>query len=201
MKLFRVALSLLAACSLALPIAVAEGQAAIPDVSGAWTLDLSASLPDDEVPCVFTGSAVITQSGDQVTGPADLTLASGPAACPGEMTGTLTGTVFLGQLGEPTVNGVIEGALGEAAVEGTFTTAMVAAAGLLAAALPMQEPTSGGGSMSVTTGPFAGTGGTWSAAAAAPVPTLAPLALTALVLLLLAAGFFVLRRQELHRAA
>jgi hypothetical protein len=201
MRLHRVVMSVAATCVAMAPIGIAHGQGPA-DISGTWALDASVSLPDELIPCVYEGSAVVSQTADTVTGPTDLALVSGSSSCPAEMAGTLSGKVSLGKIGETVVNGVIDGgALGQAAFTGSFTTvvAPVAAAGFMATAIVMQGPSSGVGSIGVTAGPFTGASGTWAAAVAPAVPTLGPLVLTILVALLLAAGFLILRRQQAPR--
>ena len=201
MRPHRIVMSLVATSVAVAPIGLAYGQGP-EDISGTWALDASVLLPDETIPCVYEGSAVVSQVADTVTGPTDLALVSGPSGCPAEMAGTLSGKVALGKIGETVVNGVIDGgALGQADFTGSFTTvvAPVSAAGFVATAMVMQGPSSGIGGIGVTEGPFAGASGTWAAALAPAVPALAPLALTILVLLLLAAGFFALRRQQAPR--
>lgn len=181
-----------------------------PDVGGTWRLNASTLLSGEEVPCEYQGDLPLTQEGDSWNGPADLMLLSGPAACPGEMTGDLTGMLSPSdQVGVTDITGTISGADPEG--KASFT-------GIISVGAPPQvdgapdrpasagvEPTAddslqGGGSLSVDQGLYMGVGGTWSAARLATsvlqIPVLTPLGLTLLVLLILAAGALVLRRRR-----
>lgn len=204
MRLSRIATILLAVLVTVAPAAIALAQIAPPSIAGTWTLDANVTIEGEEVPCVFHGTTTITQDGFAVSGPANLTLVSGPDTCPGEMSGTLTGEVGTGNFGETLVSGAIDGGspAGSADFNGSFSAPMAGIAGpraLVAMALAMQAQ-SGNGSISVGSGPFAGASGTWMASAPA-VPTLQPLGLLILVALLLAVGYIVLRRQGLQRPA
>ncbi|MGD8329488.1 MAG: IPTL-CTERM sorting domain-containing protein [Acidobacteriota bacterium] len=204
MKISRSATFLLAVLVTVAPAAVALAQIGPPSIAGTWTLDANVTIEGEELPCVYNGTTTITQDGSVVSGPANLSLVSGPAACPGELSGTLTGEVGTGNFGEALVSGAIDGGspAGSADFNGSFSAPMAGIAGpraLVAMALAMQAQ-SGNGSLNVVSGPFAGAGGTWMASAPA-VPTLQPLGLLILVGLLLAAGYIVLRRQGLQRPA
>jgi hypothetical protein len=205
MKPSRIVMPLVVAVLAAIPAGAALGQVAPPDLSGMWTLEANVTTEGEELPCVYRGSVDLAQDGSTVNGPANLALVSGPMSCPAELTGVLTGTAAYGQFNEPIVSGSIDGGSpsGVADFNGSFSEPVVGIArgGMLLMAMAMQAPSTGNGSVNVTSGPFAGTGGSWTATSAGAVPTLAPLGLTILVALLLAAGFFVLRRQQLDHAA
>jgi len=205
MKLSRICAALFAASIIIVPAATAFAQAAPPSIAGTWALHAEVTPEGEEVPCIFEGTTTLAQEGTAVNGPATLSLVSGPASCPAELSGTLDGTVGIGRIGETTVSGTIKGSApaGDADFSGTFSPVVVSIASpraLVAMALAMQAPMSGSGSISVGTGPFAGAGGTWMASAPA-VPMLNPLGLLLLVALLLLAGYIALRRQQARRPA
>jgi len=187
---------LVAAALLVLAFGVAAPASAQVDFSGTWSLDVETSEPvpvgastpalDTKLvmdPCVYSGTVVLTQVGDAVSGPAELVLVSGPASCPAEMTGMLMGTLSSDGMGGFLIDGTIEGSdpTGTTSFSGTIS------------------PNPGGnGDLTVTKGDFAGTGGTWSAVLqqfVLEVPTLGPIGLGLLTLLLLGAGAWILARQ------
>jgi hypothetical protein len=176
--------------------ASAQVQAQV-DFSGTWRLDVEANepvamgtsapalAPKQGAPCLYSGTVVLTQVGDQVSGPAELFLISGPASCPAEMSGMLTGTLSAGDvMGSMLISGMIDGAdpSGVTTFSGTLS------------------PNPGGsGDFAVTQGDFIGTGGTWLAVlqqSILEIPGLGPLGLGLLTVLLLAAGAWILARSQ-----
>jgi hypothetical protein len=144
-----------------------------------------ALAPKQGAPCLYSGTVVLTQVGDQVSGPAELFLISGPASCPAEMSGMLTGTLSAGDvMGSMLISGMIDGAdpSGVTTFSGTLS------------------PNPGGsGDFAVTQGDFIGTGGTWLAVlqqSILEIPGLGPLGLGLLTVLLLAAGAWILARSQ-----
>lgn len=185
---------------------------ALPDFSGTWSLDMQATLepavgaPSSLTPtpgiaaavvCHFSGQVTLAQDGSSVFGPVDMTLESGGVECPPEMAGNLSGTVSSDLKGSYTINGAINGTLGSASFSGTLSSPSPGVPALLLAAF---QGGGSGGDIDVTEGPFAGASGTWSATLLAPVPTLTPVALLVLVILLLTVGAFALRRDPDARA-
>lgn len=193
-------LPILAVLALAV-VAPAALQAQILDLTGTWTLEVEAFpsepeiaaesaapaagpvlQPKQEEPCLYSGTVVASQDGNQWTGPAELSLVSGPAECPAEMIGDLTGTLSEAD-GVILIDGFIDGAdpTGHSTFAGTIS------------------PNPGGdGNFAVDEGSFAGTAGTWIAQlqhSAEEIPELTPVGLAILTLLLLAAGAWVLSRQ------
>jgi hypothetical protein len=184
-------LALLLTLLLPAPAAHAQGL----DVTGSWSIQMHTQFTDEGgavvVGCIFDGTANVVQTGSQFTGDATVTLTSGGMTCPPTMSAGLSGDVT----GNTVSMGMAMG--GGAFGTGTFT-----------GTVPPAPPKGGAGaSMSgtfaVTDGPFAGTGGTWSALQLAPiaaVPALGPKGLAALALLLLAAALWLLlRRSALQR--
>lgn len=198
-RVFAIPVTAVLTLAVAAPAAV---QAQILDLTGTWTLELEAAPVEGEVvpvaaarqagpvlqpkgvavePCVYSGTVVATQDGAQWTGPAELSLVSGPVECPAEMLGDLTGELSEDG-GVIFITGVIDGGqLGHATFDGTVS------------------PNPGGsGIMAVDEGPFAGTDGTWIAQlqhSVEEIPELTPVGLGVLTLLLLAAGAWMLSRQ------
>lgn len=170
---------------LLLAAALTTASAAAQDVAGTWNITSSTLLGGEEVDCVYSGTGVISQEGAAVSGPVELDLQSGPAACPSTLEGMLSGEV-----GDGLVAGTItDDELGVVDFSGTL--AMMAAAGVAYAAdTEMIE-----GDQVIVEGPFEGSG-TWSAILAAPAPTLPSTVLVVLALLLAAAGALVLRRRR-----
>jgi len=150
---------------------------ALSDLTGNWSLQTTVQLPDEGGTCEYSGQASITQAGGAISGFADLLLVSGPGPCPAEMSANLSG-VLAGSI-PYVVNGTLSGPLGETAFTGSLTP----------------NP-GGGGTFDVRQGGFAGSAGTWSAQLLrAAIPSLAPISLTILTLLLLASGTWILSRQ------
>lgn len=190
--------TVLAALVLALAVAVPVHSQGLPDFSGTWNLDVEATEPvvqpmsgapilgsKQGAPCVYSGTVELTQDGDQVMGPAQLFLVSGPESCPAEMSGNLTGTIGPGELaGSFMIVGMIDGAdpTGVTSFSGTLS------------------PNPGGqGTLAVTQGDFIGTDGTWMAVLqqfGVSIPTLGRWGVAVLTVLLLAAGAWVLSRSQ-----
>lgn len=187
------------AVTMAAPAAL---QAQILDLTGTWNLELEA-FPEGEVaqeaaaqeagpvleprgelvePCLYSGTVVASQDGDDWTGPAELSLVSDPAECPAEMIGDLTGTLTEDG-GTIFITGFIDGGdpSGNATFDGTIS------------------PNPGGaGTMTVDQGAFEGTEGDWIAVlqqSVLEIPELTPVGMAVLTLLLLAAGAWLLSRQ------
>ena len=176
-------LSLLAAAALvaASPLHAQPAQ----DLSGAWQMDMAADLPAEELPelrvaqpleaadCVYAGDCQMQQSGNDLTGTVELTLVSGPEDCPPEMTATLDGNVDGSE-----VFGTLKGPQGTAGFSGA-------------------EDNSFSGTFEATEGPFAGSTGEWLAERSIlAIPALTGTGLTVLLLALLAAGAWMLRRER-----
>jgi len=166
-------------------------QAQTPDVSGAWTLEVTGLLPDQNVACTFQGTAQVVQNGDTISGTAQLTLVSGPEGCPAEMLAEISGSWD----GE-TLFGTLEGGdLGTASFTGSVGAPKAAGVATRASVPAVQ------GTYDVTLGGFQGTMGTWAAAimvgAQISIPTLGAWALLLLATLLLGTGVWVLRRRHL----
>lgn len=153
------------------------------DVQGPWLLEASASLSMPEgLVCDFEGAAEIFQDGTVISGDADLTLVAGPDGCPLEMSAQLTGIAADGVINMGVLMG---GNLGEADFQG--------AAGNLAGTLQ--------GSFQTTSGPFAGSDGSWFARrqeSVLAIPTLNDWGLALMAVLVFVAGsLFMLRRRRL----
>jgi hypothetical protein len=159
---------LLAACLLAAAPAL-HAQV----LSGTWTMDTTVDLPQDGGTCVYAGDCRMHRDGDDLSGTVDLTLVSGPAECPKEMTAALDGIVE----GDSVAGTLSGGELGMADFDG-------------------DEGNSLSGAFTATAGPFAGSSGTWSAQrqSVLAIPTLAGVGLAVLALALLAGGGWMLRR-------
>lgn len=196
MRAPRVLIALIAAAVAVAAPAVLDAQ--ILDLTGTWSLELEAIPNEGEIapeagpvlrpegiaiqPCVYSGTVVATQDGNQWTGPAELSLVSGPAECPAEMIGDLTGT--LSEVGGTIfIDGFIDG--GDPSGNATFSGTI--------------SPNPGGsGTMIVNQGSFLGTEGDWTAVllqSVLEIPELTPAGLAVLTLLLLAAGAWLLGRQ------
>lgn len=159
-----------------------------PDLSGRWTLNATGQLPDENLPCVFEGSGLMSQDGTQLTGQASLMLVSGPAACPAEMmadlTGSLDGSIFTGILDGGDLFGILD-----------FTGQVDPVPAV--AVSPLSARTLAGRFTVRPGGPFGGTTGGWSAArilSVLEIPTLTGVGVAALIALLAAASFVLLRR-------
>lgn len=180
LRRFRVAALFLLALPVLLVATPAAAQAPPPDYSGTWSLSTTAELPDDGGTCIFEGTAQVTQDGTDLAGTANLSLINGPPDCPPAMMADLDGEVE--DDGCIELGLLLGGNFGEA----SFTGCPGEAADTLV------------GSFQVTSGPFEGGGGTWTAVIGASVlaiPTLSALGLAALVVLLMLTGAWIARRR------
>lgn len=174
------------------------------DYSGVWTLTTVTTLPDETLPCNYEGTAVITQVGTALSGQAELTLTSGPGACPSEMSAQVTGVVngtevelgllLGGQFGEATFTSVSR------PLVNASSEAHISAQSGGPVAKP--EAVNLNGPFNVTKGAFAGQGGNWNAVfkagfSIAIIPTLAYYGALIFGILLLAIGGFRLRRRHI----
>lgn len=152
------------------------------DLTGTWMLELTVLLDGEGEPCRYSGTVVASQDEASWTGPAELVLVSGPAECPAEMIGDLTGSLNEDG-GVIFITGFVDGGdpSGVATFDGTIS------------------PNPGGtGTMIVTQGPFVETEGEWIAIlqqSVLEIPGLTPVGLTLLTLLLLAGGAWLLARR------
>ena len=177
------------------------------DLTGTWTLEATEQMPNPEATtdadavvlqgeCTFSGSASVSQdAGGALTGDATLNLVSGDAECPTSMTASLTGSVE----GSDVTMGMMVGGgmLGEAIFDGTIGGEELKSGPAIAekavAALTVT------GNNSVTSGPFTGVSGTFTAVvrqSVVEIPTLGRTGLSALIALLIAAGAVVLARRR-----
>lgn len=155
------------------------------DFSGNWDLQTETTLDGEETPCVYQGTVPVDAVEGEWSGPAELFLISGPAACPAEMTGDMVG--FVNQDGEQFfITGSISGSdpTGNATFDGVIS------------------PNPGGsGTFGVDEGPFAGANGIWVAELLAQsvleIPVLGPFGLAALTALLLISGGWILARSQM----
>jgi len=184
------------------PGLVATAQAQL-DHTGTWNLTTVTYLPNEDLPCDYAGQAVITQVGTTITGTAELTLTSGPATCPSEMSAKVTGVatdsgVELGLL--------LGGSLGEATFCSNSDKLCALPSGQPSKAAQAGNDTieadamSLAGPFSVTEGTYAGQTGNWSAImveafSSLPVPTLAFYGALVFILMLLLIGGLSLRRE------
>ncbi len=166
----------------ALLVAGVAGAQTVPDLTGTWDLTSQVTIPGEELPCNYSGQAMITQNGTEISGTAQQSFVSGPASCPAEMAASLSG-YFDGTRQMVVLNGsLMGGQLGTLYFSGDIS-----------------RDQGGGGSFGVETGPFAGAGGSWSALLRQQleaIPALTPLGLTLLVVLLLGLGALLLRRRQ-----
>lgn len=176
----RVAALLLITLPALLAATPAAAQAPPPEYSGTWSLSTTAELPDDGGTCIFEGTAQVTQDGTDLGGTANLSLINGPPDCPPAMMADLDGEV--GDDGCIELGLLLGGNFGEASFTGC----------------PGEAVDTLVGSFQVTSGPFEGGGGTWTAVMGASVlaiPTLSALGLAALVVLLMLSGAWIARRR------
>lgn len=168
---------------LALALVVPAAVQAQSELEGTWQLQVSTTLSGEETPCLYQGQLPLTQNESNWSGPTELFLVSGPAACPAEMTGDLTGNI--NQDGDQFfIDGFVDGA--DPTGSATFTGVVTANPG-------------GGGTFAVTQGSFDGEEGSWAAElghSIAEIPNLGPLGLLVLTALLLAAGAWILARSQ-----
>lgn len=187
---------------MALPLVAQTG------LAGTWSIQMSAYLPQAEVPCVYQGTLDLSTTNSSWSGPMTVLLQSGPEGCPATMSGicfaNLDGNAIAGTLSSETFGVASFGGslVPAAAASGSGPTAM---RGELSAARQKANAagplTSGpAGNLNVSQGSFAGTIGTWSAARLSiiQIPTLARGGVALLVVLLLAAATaLLLRRRQL----
>jgi hypothetical protein len=185
---------------LASPLLPMAARAQNLDVTGSWAVTMQATPPlraeAPAAPCVFQGQAGDTQTGSTFSGNLSVGLQSGPAGCPSSMSAPLNGNVTGNMLTMGVVMG--GGALGQASFTGTITPAPAGTRSAGRPAAPVNPGSTITGTFSVTSGPFAGTAGTWSAtkqAAAPGIPALGARGLATLALLLVAAAVWLLRRR------
>ena len=171
--------ALLLALALVAPAAIRAQS----ELEGTWELQAETTLSGEETPCLYQGQLPLTQNENDWSGPAELFLLSGPAACPAEMTGDLTGNIT--QDGNDFfIDGFVDGTAPQGAA--TFTGVLSANPG-------------GGGTFAVTDGPFQDEEGVWAAElleSILEIPHLGPLGLTVLTALLLGAGAWILARSQ-----
>ena len=158
------------------------------DLSGAWDMEMTANLPQQEVAqqtfgqqalpqqaadCTYVGDCQMDQDGNDLSGTVDLTLVSGPEDCPEEMTTALDGSVA-----GDAVAGTLNGPQGTAEFVGS-------------------EDNSFSGTFEAIQGPLTGSTGEWLAQRQTlAIPALSGVGLTLLVLALLAGGAWMLRRER-----
>jgi hypothetical protein len=173
------------------------------DVTGSWSIQMQtlSTASQGHAPvsgCGFQGTTNVNQTGSQFTGGIDVNQASGPGSCPSAMSATVSGTVAGSQVSMGAVMG--SASLGQATFTGTITPAAPVHPGSASTpAAPVNPGSTITGTFSVTSGPFNGTGGTWSAtklAAVAAVPALGARGLTLLALLLLGSALWLLWRRS-----
>lgn len=175
--------SAIAALILALALVAPAAVRAQEELEGTWQLQVQTILSGEETPCLYQGQLPLTQNESDWSGPAELFLVSGPAACPAEMTGELTGNIS--QDGEDFfIDGFVDGSAPDGAA--SFTGVLSPNPG-------------GGGTFAVTQGPFQDEEGTWAAEllqSVLEIPHLGPLGLVVLTGLLLAGGAWILSRSQ-----
>ena len=172
------------------------------DFSGTWKLQTNAYLPEEKTPCVFEGTVQLTQvEPNQWSGPATLTLVSGPAGCPAEMMADCTGSAEGG-----TLTGSLDGGM----TFGTaFFTATEVGTGMLKGTLggapaevrskaTLAPKADYDGGFSTEGGPFSGTTGTFIAMrqSVLEIPTLTETGLLIMAVLLLATATYLLMRRR-----
>jgi hypothetical protein len=200
-----VAFSLLPLLSLFLPAVAARAQGL--DVTGSWSVQMQtvargAAGGAVTTGCAFQGTANVDQTGSQFTGGIDVTETSG-GSCPPAMSANLNGTVSGNQVSMGAVMG--SPSFGAATFTGTLSSAAPrsGSTGSGASTSPAVNPGSTmSGTFAVTSGPFTGTGGTWSAtslARIAAVPAVGGWGLAVLAALLLGCSLWLLRRVSAPR--
>lgn len=183
---------------LAVPLLTPPPLAAQASLTGTWTLQASAFLPDIKTPCQYQGTLELSPTDGGWIGPATLSFVSGPEGCPAELTAQCTANLDGG-----TVTGTLDGgdAFGMATFTGTLTGAAIT--GTLGDGAPQADKkapvtpkASPGGTFNTDSGPFMGVGGTWLAArlSVLAIPTLTESGLILLTLLLLASASLLLMR-------
>jgi hypothetical protein len=161
---------------LVLPLVVAAPAAAQGDLSGVWGMDTTAQMAEADGACVFEGICTMDQDGNELTGRVELELLSGPPECPPVMGADLAGGV---QGNEVVMGAVMDAGFGEASFTGERTSSFA-------------------GGFTVTSGPFAGTTGTWLAErqSVTEVPAADARGLVLLALALAASAAFLLVRRR-----
>lgn len=181
LKSIRSGTAALPALILALALIAPAALQAQSELEGNWQLETSTILSGETTPCLYQGQLPLTQNESNWSGPTELFLVSGPAACPAEMTGDLTGNI--NQDGDQFfIDGFVDGT--DPTGDATFTGVITANPG-------------GGGTFAVQEGPFADEEGSWAAQllhSPMEIPDLGPLGLVLLTALLLGAGAWVLAR-------
>ena len=177
------------------------------DVTGSWAIQFQTVSSDAHggsvvSGCGFQGTANVAQTGSQLSGDVSVNQTAGPGGCPSSMSATPSGSVTGNQITMGMMMG--GGTLGQATFTGTITPAAAVNPGSAATpAAPVNPGSTVTGTFTVTSGPFSGTGGTWSAtksAAVAAVPALGPQGLTVLAMLILASALWLLWRRSAPRA-
>lgn len=172
-----------ATLALALALLAPAAAQAQEELEGTWQLQVETTLDGEETPCLYQGQLPLTQNETNWSGPTELLLVSGPAACEGELNGELTGNIE--QDGDKFF---IDGS-----VEGTDPTGDATFTGVIS------DNPGGGGTFAVTQGDFLGEDGTWTAEllqSVLEIPNLGTLGLVVLTALLLAAGAWILARSQ-----
>ncbi len=182
-------------------------QDVLPDLSGQWTLQTTASFSPaagastsgvNTANCTFEGTATVSQDGGSIMGPVSLTLTSGSPECPKDMQANLSGDLQGTQFG-----GTLDGGdmFGTADFTGSLNSDRMTLSGELkfsqAPAGPVGQQAGGGFNVRAG-GPFAGGMGNWMAqmmaGGPAPIPTLGDLGVALLAAALLLSGVLFMRR-------
>ncbi len=178
---------------------VSQDQTPAVDLSGNWTLSMTAILPN-QASCDFEGSAQVIQNNGTLAGEALQNRVSGsPNSCPASMAaslmGTLSGNKLQGSLdgGDQFGTAAFSGDVGSdgMSLTGTFATES------LANGTTQTSPAATTAASPTGPAPFAGITGNWQAqvgAAAMEIPVLSGLGMAALVALVLLSSLVVLRR-------
>lgn len=168
-----------------------------PDFLGTWDMSMQVLLGQQNESCTYSGTVqVSSQIGNAIEGTAVLDLVEGPDGCPSMMTADLTGV-----WGDNMLNGTLDGgeAYGTASFQGSLGMP------LSTTSEPPNKATQGttySGPFSVSEGPYtSSSAGTWSAVArgatALAIPSVGPVGVTALILLLLVGGAWLLMQRRL----
>ena len=162
--------------------------AGLVDLSGGWDLSMQMNLAGsgdagDGIVCVYSGTTDVVQDGSSLSGDASYVLEQGGDGCPSELLGSYTGVITTSGI---EMGAIMGGNLGTATFTGFFF-------------LPFGTDGLGVvGDVSVTSGPFAGSSGSWGASRGLPpinVPTLGTSVLPILALTILTLGVVALRRR------
>lgn len=189
-----------------------QAQDVLPDLSGEWTLQTTASFPLQPqgavapggdsltVNCSFEGSATITQDVGSITGPVSLQLTSGAPECPKDMqanlSGDLQGTALGGMLDGGDMFGVAD-FTGNVDGNNMIMTGELKFSRTPAGPAPAQG--AAGGFNVQPGGPFGGGMGNWMAERLvmerpSEIPTLSGVGLAFLAAVLLLSSLLVMRR-------